>query len=1116
MYKSLLPFLLVLSFSLLANGSDSLEAPPSATLQLGIPRTEQLSGGQKKGYRIVTQSAGTWLISVVQNSIDVKLTVTSSDGSSATVDSFTYRYGKDSYVGSTQDASFFDIAVHSIETAVSPGQYTILVENLPDTTARDRSRIRAEKATSAANRNAHIATVESIKFATNDYLEALALWRDLDAPAELANALYRAGASLRESSRDEEALALLSESLSSYQSIGNQIIESEIANEIGLIHLYRGEYTEAKHSFEAALQLPKRSRSLYQRATVENNMCLLLHYQGNVYQAIDCYDDVLEKFQRIGERQRIGVLHNNLGRAYDIVGEPAQARYHLNRAISLRQEVDDRIGEATSLNNLALLERRLGNFDVAIPTYLDALAIQKSIGNKRGQGTVLHNLGFAYLRAGDAKVALSFLLDALAVRREVSDVRGQGSTLTILARAYREMGDFQRAKSLAEDAVDIGLSTGNESRVGRAYLELGDILLETDDAGNSVRILDQAIAIFRPAGDQQWLAAAWLAKGRYLSQQEKYELADKSFQDSLTISRTTNDSLGQAEALFGLANISYQQSDLTSALSRLDQSIEVFESVRQRIGVFGMRMSFAEIKQKADTMRVDVLMSLHDRHPASAFNQVALLANDRRLAQSLVDLLRHQDVDLYANIEPQLKDRRLGLIETSGAKAAYITTLSDSIEDKVRVTRATQELDTAIAQLEVLDAQIRATDQRIGGVNEAPKLTLSDMQQLLDPESVLLHYYLGETSSYLWLVTDTKFQSHKLPARKVIEDLARTVHEATSHLTYGTRCAGQDEMFQLSAILLKPVREQLKDKRLVIVPDGVLSYIAISALPDPGDHRKKNADCYVPILNSHEVIFVPSVTVLSMQRAAYSNRAQTRKAITVFADPVYDKNDIRLKGITIDSVRPVSSTNILAIQQNQAGARLYAPDRLAATGHEASAIVSQGGLWKIETFLGFDANRKNFLLRASAGARVLHIAAHGTVDSERPRLSGVVLSQYGDSGEIQDGYLRLQDIFTMKLSSGLVVLSGCETALGKEIRGEGSQGLARGFMYAGAKTVIGSLWRVDDAATATFMQHFYNGLINLDQRPTMALRFAKLQLAQDQRWRNPYYWAGFVFQGDWQ
>ena len=1115
MYHTILSYLFVLPVSALASEAFVDERPEVVSLSPGIALTESLSGGQEKRYQIVVPAAGSWLFAVDQLGVEIELAVTDNNGSIVIVDGLTYRYGTDSHVESTDGASRFDIVVRSTESIVSPGRYTIVVKYLPDTTEHDRHRIKAEEATAIANRHIRMVTAESFEAAEKYYLEALAIWRALDAPVELADALYRAGSVLRETGHGLKALAHLHEALIQYRKIGNQIFESETSNEIGLIHLYRSEYKEAELAFEAALRSQSTRDDSYRSATIQNNLCLLMHYRGGIYEALDCYEGVLKDFVEIGELQRIALLHNNLGRAYDIVGEPVQARFHLEKAIALRQQVDDRRGKALSLNNLALLERRLGNYEAAIPMYLKALKIQKETGDKRGQAMTLHNLGTAYLHVSDADVALGYLRDAQRISHDMSDKRVESSTLTSLAHAYRQLGQPERATGLLKKAVDLRLSIGDKLGEGRAYLEMGVTQMESGDATRAVNYIGSAIDIFQSAGDQHRLAAAWLEKGRILAHQHEDESAKASFGNSLDISKNINDPFGKAEALLELAMLANQQKRFTSALAFLEHSIENFESIRERVDSLGMRTSFAGKKQRADAMRVDLLMSMHSENRTSGYSEAALLANEWRLARSLVDLIRESDVDLYADIDPDLRHRRNELMESIGAKAAYLTTISDAAVDSVAVIRATRQLDTSTTELEVLEAQIRANNPRISVLKKPQQPTVSAIQHLLDSGSVLLHYYLGETRSFLWMVTPSSIESFILPPRDEIEALARTAYGEFSHLTVGMPCSGQREIIKLSELLLGPVWHRLNDKRLVIVPDGVLSYIAFSALPDPNGKQETPGDCYSPLLDAHEVVYLPSATVLSVQRETYAKRPQTRPAIAVFADPVYRANDIRLIGVDTDSVDSTSHPGVLANAENDMQFLSYAPERLVATNREAAAIVNTTSDWSIDTFLGFNANKEIFLNQIINGYRVVHIAAHGVLDSQRPRLSRLLLSQYSKDGKPQDGNLRLQDIYGLKLNSDLVVLSGCETALGKNIRGEGFVGLTRGLMYAGAKAVIASLWRVDDAATAEFMRHFYDAMINNNDHPAAALRYAKLKIAADRKWRKPYYWAAFVIQGDW-
>src|SRR4029077_6353868 len=127
--------------------------------------------------------------------------------------------------------------------------------------------------------------------------------------------------------------------------------------------------------------------------------------------------------------------------------------------------------------------------------------------------------------------------------------------------------------------------------------------------------------------------------------------------------------------------------------------------------------------------------------------------------------------------------------------------------------------------------------------------------------------------------------------------------------------------------------------------------------------------------------------------------------------------------------------------------------------------------------------------------------------SAHPELSGVVLSLVDRQGKSQDGFLRLHEIYNLKLSADLVVFSACQTGLGQEIRGEGLVGLTRGFMYAGAQRVVASLWKVDDFATAQLMKQFYVGMLKDKLPPAAALRAAQLEMMKDKRWSSPYYWA---------
>ena len=262
---------------------------------------------------------------------------------------------------------------------------------------------------------------------------------------------------------------------------------------------------------------------------------------------------------------------------------------------------------------------------------------------------------------------------------------------------------------------------------------------------------------------------------------------------------------------------------------------------------------------------------------------------------------------------------------------------------------------------------------------------------------------------------------------------------------------------------------------------------------------------------SHEIVVLPSASVLGLLRDAGARRRPTQELV-VLADPDYSASDPRV--VThLTSASPASDPGITRAAPPAGSRGDFA--RLVFSRQEARALARLAGASRTREVLDFDASRERRRTRCRRGAR-LHFATHGILDAVRPERSGLVLSQVDRRGRPQDGILRLNDIFRLQLSADLVVLSGCETGLGRQFRGEGLVGLTRAFMYAGAPRVVSSLWQVDDQATAALMTRFYGHMLRDGARPAAALRAAQLELAADPRWAAPYFWAGFVLHGDWR
>jgi CHAT domain-containing protein len=299
--------------------------------------------------------------------------------------------------------------------------------------------------------------------------------------------------------------------------------------------------------------------------------------------------------------------------------------------------------------------------------------------------------------------------------------------------------------------------------------------------------------------------------------------------------------------------------------------------------------------------------------------------------------------------------------------------------------------------------------------------------------------------------------------------------------------------------VLGPVAHHLHDRTIVLALDGALQYVPFAVLP-LGD----GAGATAPLVASHEVVAVPSMSALA---AAPRASASATKTLALFADPVLETSDPRFAAGRAPHVAA-------AVLPPRGGARNLG--RLLSTGYEAEAIAALVPAEQRLVARGFAANRAAVLGADLRDYRYVHFATHGVVDARYPGLSALALSQFDDAGAPQDGFLRLHDIFDLKLAADVVVLSACETALGRDVRGEGLIGLTQGFMYAGARSLVASLWQVPDRATAELMSRFYGYLLNDGLAPSEALRRAQTSLAAELRFRDPFFWGGFVLLGDWR
>jgi CHAT domain-containing protein len=580
----------------------------------------------------------------------------------------------------------------------------------------------------------------------------------------------------------------------------------------------------------------------------------------------------------------------------------------------------------------------------------------------------------------------------------------------------------------------------------------------------------------------------------------------KQHREALSLLQTVGDQLAEASVLKNIAWIEREQGQLAAARRDIELALTRLEFLRANVTGQETRSSFFATVTDYYELNTDILMRLHAVEPNAGYALAALKSSEQARARSLLEQLNETRADIRQGVNAELPERERTLKQQLTGKLDSLVRILNTKAPEAQKTAAQKEASELTAAYRQVQAEIRQTSPHYAALTQPQPLDAAEIQKLLDDDTLLLEYALGEKASYVWAVTSSSVTSYALAPRADIEKLARQVYEQLAQRP--SRNAAPDATLvqtaaAFSRTLLGARAPQLNKKRLVIVAPGILSYLPFAALPHPTTRQ--------PLLAAHEIANLPSASVLAVLRRDTSQRAAAGQTLAIFADPVFEASDPRV-AVTKDT------TNAQPMMPRRA---FLSPTRngfarLAFSRQEAEAIYAVAARGTVTKATDFDASRAAVTAAQLSQARMLHFATHGLLNNEHPALSGLVFSLVNQQGQPQDGFLRLHEVFNLKLNADLVVLSACETALGQDLKGEGLIGLARGFMYAGAPRVVASLWKVDDLATAELMKLFYRGMLKDGLRPAAALRAAQRELARQPRWAAPYFWAGFVLQGEWK
>ena len=730
-------------------------------------------------------------------------------------------------------------------------------------------------------------------------------------------------------------------------------------------------------------------------------------------------------------------------------------------AVAIWRSLDDKEMLASTLHQAGWLYGDIAQYQKALDCYAQAEAIYKALGDRRGEGNVLNNTAWIYGELGDEQKALE-LYD-----RVMEDYEQAGeedpTVISNIGASYSKLGQYQRALDTHLHVLELRRAARDEAGLSKTLNNIANCYFNLGNNAKAVEFYNQSLQLMLKVGDDYYTATVLNNLGALYRRLRENERAFNYYNEALALRKSAGDQRGIATTLAEIAHLERDRGNLPEARKLIEEALEKIELMRLRVESTQLRTSFFASMQQYREFYIDLLMRLHTQNPAEQIERAAFNASETGRARSLLQLLGEAATKIHHESGPQF------------------------------------------ASL----------------VQPVP-LTVEEVQQkVLDSDTLLLEYSLGEEKSFLWAVTPDSIKTYELPKRELIEPAARRVYELLTARTLNVPNETLEQRRQrlelteveyakasedLSRMVLGPAVREFKNKRLLIVSDGVLQFIPFAALRDPDAIDAR------PLIVDHEVVMAPSASVVSVLRQEMANRKTASKMLAILADPVFSEDDPRVAAARRGrTVREDKSVAVDALRSTESGLR-----RLRFSRQEADEIARLAGTSSKLEAVDFAASRQLAMSDELSKYRVVHFATHGIIDNDHPELSGIVLSLVDEKGQPQNGFLRLYDLYNLKLAADLVVLSACQTALGKEVRGEGLVGLTRGFMYAGAPRVIASLWQIDDRASAEFMKRFYQGMLEENLRPAAALRAAQISMHNDKRWHEPHYWAAFTIQGEWK
>ena len=936
---------------------------------------------------------------------------------------------------------------------------------------------------------------------------------------ELASALCLA-------QKDEQSREQLLKS--NPQLVNNQLWNALIRSAVGAYHGPSPE--QSLGIYQIALQVASKLHSQQLLAKTYYNIGRTYSGLNQLSKAVEAYEKSRTVFEQEGSQHDLSYISADLGRLYFILEDYRKAKTYSEQSLAQADATGipvspgtppDEYTKATALATLADLHLRDGDYDHAVQKLGNSLALHQQLNrvNPRYNSLVaddFQTLGRVYTASGDYAQALFQLNEALKIVKTLSDPDGMASLLNSIGVLYLEQEDYPQAKNNLEASLQIYLSINNPKEAARVLLNLGVIEQRQSNYDQALTLFQRSLQGAKATQIVDVEIAAGEGMGVVLAAKNDFPSALEALNQSLEIAKLTKDNTRQTELLWRCSQTYYAMGDYGRAVTLAESAVALARSSNlpklRYLATTTLGQSFAaqnkiELATQTLMLAVKQLEMMRGQVAGSEIESQLFLANKIASYHSLVDLFVKQDKPVEGLLFAERAKARVLLDVLSGGKSDFAKAITrteqeesrrlnqkiSAINDQIKMHGGADpsSLDSLYRQLDAARLEFQSfqdalyvahPDLRIR-TGQTAALTTADINQLaLNKDCAYLEYVVSKEQIYLFVLTkkieSDGFDLKAYPLQIKFYDLVSKVDQfhqrlAIRHPEFASLAR------ELYGLIIGPADQQLKGvKTIGIIPDGFLWNLPFQALLAGNNHY---------LIEDRALYYSPSLSVL---RQMVKDKTVADKKVTsliAFGNPVIGKDEQRNEELC----------------------------PLPETETEVSSIANTFGRSGNKVLIGREASEKSFKALAPTYATI-HLATHGVIDNRQPLYSHLLLTK-SDGDFENDGLLEAREIMNMKLNADLAVLSACETANGRISPGEGVMGTSWAFFVAGTRSMLVSQWKVNSASTSQLMTDFYQAFESKqsvqDGKKARSLREATLRLMKEDRYRHPFYWAGFVLVG---